>query len=102
MKQLYPRLAQVLSNRDGGYRCAYCGCELIPPGASIAQTSIILRRKGRQGSIDHVVPKSEGGDDKLSNLVLACIPCNNAKGSKPPHEFLLESIGVDMQSKRSL
>lgn len=31
---------------------------------------------------DHVLPKSKGGSDKLSNLQTMCIHCNNAKGDK--------------------
>jgi len=30
-------------------------------------------------SIDHIVPKSRGGDDSRDNLALACQGCNNHK-----------------------
>lgn len=30
--------------------------------------------------IDHVHPKSSGGDDTLNNMVLACVSCNQTKG----------------------
>lgn len=30
---------------------------------------------------DHIVPRSEGGTDSLSNLQTMCKPCNNKKGS---------------------
>lgn len=29
--------------------------------------------------IDHVIPRSRGGSDRVSNLVLACVKCNKAK-----------------------
>lgn len=32
---------------------------------------------------DHVVPRSRGGKDHLSNLVAMCVTCNVAKGSSP-------------------
>lgn len=35
---------------------------------------------GPATSADHVIPKSKGGMDELSNLVAACIPCNASKG----------------------
>lgn len=34
-------------------------------------------------SIDHVVPLALGGTNDLTNLVLACLPCNIKKGVKP-------------------
>jgi len=41
-------------------------------------------------TIDHVVPKSRGGRDTWDNLVAACVPCNNRKGSKTPVEMGME------------
>jgi 5-methylcytosine-specific restriction endonuclease McrA len=37
-------------------------------------------------TIDHVIPKSKGGDDSWDNLVAACLPCNNKKGDRTPEE----------------
>lgn len=37
--------------------------------------------------VDHVIPRSRGGPDKLDNLVLACPPCNMAKGARTPEEW---------------
>ena len=38
--------------------------------------------------VDHVVPRSRGGTDEMSNLVLACSPCNSSKGAKNVDEWL--------------
>lgn len=38
----------------------------------------------RQLSIDHVHPKSKGGEDLHDNRVLSCIKCNREKGSAIP------------------
>jgi 5-methylcytosine-specific restriction endonuclease McrA len=51
-------------------RCAYCGAENVPL------------------EIDHVQPRSRGGSDKASNLVMACQDCNRAKGNQPVESFL--------------
>lgn len=51
-------------------RCAYCGAENVPL------------------EIDHIVPRSKGGSDRVSNLALACRGCNVKKGSRPVEEFL--------------
>lgn len=39
---------------------------------------------------DHVVPRSRGGPDNATNIVMACAPCNSAKGSKLASEWLGE------------
>lgn len=36
----------------------------------------------RTMTIDHVVPRSKGGTDDLSNLVVACKQCNTLKSDK--------------------
>jgi 5-methylcytosine-specific restriction endonuclease McrA len=38
--------------------------------------------------IDHVHPRSRGGTDRCSNLVLSCHRCNQAKGNQPLEAFL--------------
>ncbi|MHB8140147.1 MAG: RNA-guided endonuclease IscB [Vulcanimicrobiaceae bacterium] len=38
--------------------------------------------------IEHVVPKSRGGSNCVSNLTLACKPCNDAKDNMPVEQFL--------------
>lgn len=53
-----------------GRACAYCGATGIPL------------------NIDHLWPRSRGGSDRITNLVLACIPCNQAKGCTPVDTFL--------------
>jgi len=64
----------ALFERDG-WSCAYCG-------RGIGE----LRRKGVRLTRDHVVPVSRGGSDSWRNVVAACEPCNNAKGSRTPEE----------------
>ncbi|MFD5415893.1 RNA-guided endonuclease IscB [Streptomyces nojiriensis] len=52
--------------------CAYCDATGVPL------------------QIDHVRARSRGGSDRVSNLVLACVPCNQAKGTTPVQEFLAD------------
>jgi 5-methylcytosine-specific restriction endonuclease McrA len=53
-----------------GRKCAYCGAENTPI------------------EIDHIHPRSKGGSDRVSNLTLACRPCNQRKGNLPIEQFL--------------
>jgi len=50
-------------------KCSYCGAKDTPL------------------EIEHMVPKSRGGSDRVSNLCLACTPCNKKKGSQTAAEF---------------
>ena len=46
------------------FKCVYCG------------------QKGVRFTIDHVVPKANGGKSTFENCVCSCKPCNNNKGSR--------------------
>ncbi|MEQ4722759.1 RNA-guided endonuclease IscB [Nonomuraea sp. B19D2] len=59
-----------------GRACAYCGAS----GAPL--------------NIDHIQPRSRGGSDRVNNLTVACVPCNQAKGSMPVTEFLADRPAV--------
>lgn len=51
-------------------KCAYCGIENVP------------------FEIEHIVAKSQGGSNRVSNMSLSCHSCNQTKGNKPIEEFL--------------
>jgi len=51
------------------WTCQYCGSE-------------------RHGlTVDHVIPRSRGGDSVWENIVAACAPCNRRKGNRLPREI---------------
>jgi len=54
--------------RRDGHRCQYCGRGDVPL------------------TMDHVHPRSKGGEDAWENLVAACVKCNNKKGDSTPEE----------------
>jgi hypothetical protein len=41
---------------------------------------------------DHVVPRSRGGPDTPSNLVMACAPCNLHKSASLPSEWMGDGV----------
>lgn len=50
----------------------------------------------RNQTIDHVVPRSRGGPDHISNLQLLCAACNSAKGRGTQEELIvkLQEAGI--------
>jgi 5-methylcytosine-specific restriction endonuclease McrA len=42
-------------------------------------------------SIDHAIPKSEGGTADIANLRLAHYACNQARGNKVPDDHLADN-----------
>jgi len=38
-----------------------------------------------QLTVDHVIPRSKGGDSSWENIVASCAPCNRRKGDALPH-----------------
>lgn len=55
--------------RDG-HRCQYCGHNAPP----------------HQLSMDHVLPRSRGGQTTWENIVCCCVKCNTHKGGRTPKE----------------
>ncbi len=37
-------------------------------------------------TLDHIIPRSRGGESTWENLVACCHPCNNRKGNRLPEE----------------
>ncbi len=54
--------------RRDSHKCAYCG-----------KTDLVL-------TIDHILPRSRGGEDSWENLISACPKCNSKKGDRTPTE----------------
>ena len=51
-------------------------------------------------SIDHVVPRSRGGQTTWDNVVCACLKCNVKKGGRPPKEAHMKLITPPVKPKR--
>lgn len=52
-------------------------------------------------SLDHVVPRSQGGQSTWENIVCACLECNVRKGGRTPREAHLTLIRKPERPKRS-
>ena len=62
--------------------CAYCKAKDVPL------------------EIEHIVPKSRGGSNRITNLALSCVPCNQKKGNQTAEEF--GHPNVQVQARRPL
>ena len=62
------------------YSCQYCGNQRGSKNAKL--------------SIDHIIPKSKGGQSTWENVVAACLKCNNKKS-----DSLLEDLGWKLLKK---
>lgn len=49
---------------------------------------------GASATIEHLVPRCRGGDDDWTNLAVACVACNQAKGALTPLEFAWRRTGL--------
>ena len=76
---LMPLTRRTVLARDQ-YRCQYCGSE--PPKGHL--------------TLDHVLPRSRGGEHTWENVVAACIPCNQRKGDRT-----LQQAGMTLLSEPS-
>ena len=52
-------------------------------------------------SLDHVVPRSRGGDTSWENIVCACVTCNVRKGGRTPQEARMQLIRLPARPRRS-
>jgi 5-methylcytosine-specific restriction endonuclease McrA len=52
-------------------------------------------------SLDHVVPRSQGGQSTWDNIVCACVACNVRKGGRTPKQAHLTLIRKPEKPKRS-
>ena len=52
------------------FRCQYCG----------------EKKSAAELTLDHILPRSRGGDNSPVNIVTACVKCNNRKSNRTPEE----------------
>jgi len=70
--------------RDGN-RCQYCGRKF--PTSEL--------------SLDHVTPRSRGGETSWENIVCSCVKCNVRKGGRTPQEAHMHLVRQPAKPKRS-
>ena len=66
-------------------RCQYCG----------------KRHSTRELSLDHVVPRVQGGKESWTNLVCACVKCNARKGGRTPEQARMKLCKKPRKPRRN-
>ena len=66
-------------------RCQYCGKKF--PSSEL--------------SLDHVIPRSQGGPNTWENIVCACVRCNVRKGGRTPEQAQMRLISPARKPRRS-
>jgi 5-methylcytosine-specific restriction endonuclease McrA len=72
-----PQVSRTLVLLRDGETCQYCGCR---PGRA-------------ELTLDHIVPRAQGGQTSWENVVAACRSCNARKADRTP-----EQAGMPLQT----
>ncbi len=84
-----PRVEVKLNRRNlfarDQNRCQYCGRKF--PTSEL--------------SVDHVVPRTQGGQTVWENLVCACVRCNVRKGGRTPAQANMRLVAPPRRPRRS-
>lgn len=81
---------QVKLNRRNLYardsnRCQYCGRHFST----------------KELTLDHVIPRVQGGEHTWENLVCACVKCNAKKGGRTPQQAHMHLVRRPVRPKRN-
>lgn len=72
--------------RRDGHTCQYCG----------------KHKPGNELSLDHVIPKCQGGRTNWDNIVVACTVCNAKKAGRTPSEANMKLLSVPHRPKHEM
>lgn len=89
LKKVFGRKRAVKFSRENVYardsgRCQYCGRKIPRP----------------ESTYDHVIPRAQGGQTRWENIVIACVPCNQAKGGKTPEQAGMKLLSTPVKPKK--
>lgn len=81
-----PHLEVPLTRKNillrNNYTCQYCGS-----------------KEGKNMTVDHVIPKSMGGESSWENLVCACKSCNSRKRGRSPQAARMKLLSRPKRPK---
>ena len=77
-RRAVPKLNNAILFRRDNFRCLYCAQEF----------------KARDLTRDHVIPRSQNGNNTWQNIVTACRRCNHRKGARTPEQAQMPLVAV--------
>ena len=86
-----PAKRLAIYKRDGN-ACVYCGRPRLGHG----------KDKSNPMTLDHIIPKSEGGGPAPTNLLTACLNCNTRRGSMSLVEFVGAELAAQLCAQAQL
>lgn len=75
-KTLLRRWLRTIASEQQNHYCCYCGRETND-----------IPEHNLQATLDHVIPRSMGGEDTPENTVMACAKCNRSRGSEDAEKY---------------
>jgi hypothetical protein len=68
------------------WKCCWCGTDCVPESGN-----------NNSATIEHVQPRSKGGEDHWDNYAMACARCNNKRGTRS-----IEAMIAGVQDKAGI
>lgn len=72
--------------QDG--KCFWCGCDCQEE---------FDRHNNKSATLEHLIPRSQGGRLSEENCRMACLQCNNTRGSQDAEEFRNSQVLKDIK-----
>jgi hypothetical protein len=69
---------KTLLSEAQNHKCCWCGQKMI-------ESNVI---RSNSSTIEHIIPRSKGGENNPDNYAVACHRCNNNRGDSSVEEFL--------------
>jgi 5-methylcytosine-specific restriction endonuclease McrA len=109
-RSVYTRSLRYMTFYQKGCKCCVCGKEgthftLDPSADNPDRSHFNLRADdGTLMTRDHIIPKSKGGREHISNMQTMCVDCNKAKGNhmegEEPPKMTIVAIESTNSEKR--
>lgn len=78
-RALIRRWLRTVASERQNHICCYCGRETND-----------IPEDNLQATLDHVIPRSLGGQDTLDNTVMACAKCNRSRSSQDVERYWIK------------
>ena len=78
--------SRLIAAKKQDHHCYYCGAPIWLDGLHIFASKYSLslgQAKLLKCTAEHIIPRSQGGRNNVSNIVAACLYCNRTRHARP-------------------